>query len=116
MTKQEISKYLVEWFGECWHRPDYIGSMCIECRAILHRESPNRNLFTPAGFFWLWNKFRKHELWTQFWWWIEEDNALYRGRQMSYYDFTEYINYETFPKVVYEFLKEREAKDGNMEE
>ena len=69
MVNQEaINKFLTEKFlGKCWHEPDFTGSgyassTCCDC----NEEVDNQDLFTPTGFFILWEKAQKEEWWFTF--------------------------------------------------
>lgn len=66
MTSQEKDKFIVEWFGECWHEGAYKCRKCGWDNGFESVMRYNHNLTTPEGFFWLWGKMRRHPIWSEF--------------------------------------------------
>lgn len=105
-----ISRYLVEYFGECWH--EWSGSpafvQCNKCKMSSINPMFNLDLSTPDGFFWLWNKFKENKLWEEFW--IDTlDNRAEDDPGATFIDdfirlIAKEIDPETFARAVYEFL------------
>jgi hypothetical protein len=133
VTQDERDKFIIEWFGECWHEPSIyaltvptiptqLTLTCSKCGYKKHCISPDsvwhRNLSTPEGFFWLWDKVVKDlKLLDYFTDWIyEKAYKEYNGRTMpSSYFWCSYIfplyggdksiiAPEKFANSIYEFL------------
>lgn len=108
MTPKEltINKFLYSALNlGCWHEhvfkasPPQFETMaehgyvaCKHCDSL----SDNQSLFTPDGFFILWEAMQKHRSWLQF----EADNGLNVFHVVK----TKIINPQTFPILVAEFL------------
>jgi len=112
MVNQEaINKFLTEKFlGKCWHEPDFTGSgyassTCCDC----NEEVDNQDLFTPTGFFILWEKAQKEEWWDRFI--IESDWPVDSEKDNNWIDYIVAINRPiTFPILLAEFLGWKEGE------
>ena len=115
---QERDKFIVEWFGECWHNweIDFGKVECSKCHEMKHisnamRETQNRNLSTWEGFGWLWLKMRTtlsaaSILWREFLIYLDEQEEM----SVEFQVINLIDNPTTFADAVYKFLKER--KEG----
>jgi len=125
MNNQEaINKFLTEKFlGECWHEFPEIDldnpkpSFCRKCGElefgfVSEDENPHRlifsdsqDLFTPEGFFLLWEKAQKEEWWKEF-------LRLHMPfmYQCSNANLQPIINPLTFPILLAEFLGWKEGE------
>jgi hypothetical protein len=104
--RQELHKFIVEWFGGCWHNGTY---QCIKCgwiddNGVTHF---NLNLDTYEGLGWLWRKMRENgDLWIRFYRWFKTT----RSENIAYdcYHFFNLIDHPSkFADAVEEFLKGR---------
>lgn len=79
MENEEVNKYLTEKMGLCWHEITryekeigYFTSICNCGRKIRDSRGNKRecfaniNLFSPEGFFFLWNWAIKQDWWREF--------------------------------------------------
>jgi hypothetical protein len=58
-------KFIVEWFGECWH--EYLlGGLTNACGKCGQKYYKNRDFSTWSDFGWLWGKCIKQDWWIDF--------------------------------------------------
>ena len=120
---EKTSKYLVEYFGGCWHElvRDSTCFQCAKCSCgvallwtgdiVRHAKESNLDLFTWPGFGWLWGKCNE-QLWMgefvkQNFGMRELNFQNYRpqDRWIISWEFVNAINPLTFPTRVREFLE-----------
>lgn len=97
MENEEISKYLTEKMGLCWHEweeffPSFVCSKC----GFDYDDFDDNGFFSPDGFFILWNWIIEQDWFPSFWVSNTKSNML------------DIIDYETFPIKIYNYLKESE--------
>lgn len=111
MENEEISKYLTEKMGLCWHdwksmSPKYDGSsQCkkcgvMECMTISPQYS-NINFFSPEGFFILKDWAIKQD-------WFKNLDCIWTDIGVPSAMDINYINPEAFAVAIYNYLKESE--------
>lgn len=117
MISQEKDKFIVEWFGECWHESAMDGGCNLEWQNTTYythcekcgctREyRPHPDFTTPEGFFWLWKGMRTtlpaaSTLWRDFLIWLDERDSMPADFQViNLID-----NRTKFRDTVYEFLQ-----------
>lgn len=115
--KLSINIYLTDKFlGKCWHdRKDFSedGYGTYNCKKCGKRfgghggSLENKDLFTPAGFFLLWNKAQKEEWWESFLDYVS-DNHYKSEDELFLLKHT--VNPLTFPTLLAEYLGWKEDK------
>lgn len=105
MTSQEKDRYIVEWFGECWHEAQPSGRCaCKKCGC----DPINPYLTSETGFFKLWGWMRKNEkLWVQFLNWLY-DKRQYEEDDIGLYYLID--NRIKFRDTVFEFLQTQKGE------
>jgi len=103
-----INIFLTEKFlGKCWHEIDTYYFLCTKCEKSTggkdYITGENLNLFTPTGFFLLWEKAQKEGWWEAF---ISKHNKIHTMDHI----FVDYINPLTFPTLLAEYLGWKETK------
>ena len=112
---EDDAKYLTLAIGECWHEfgSRYHPDCCVHCGNWLGRELPDRHLFNTweeFGLVWEWSQ-------TQKWWpKFVSQNGDYQFdepaaglKECGWVD-TYIIDPTRFPKLITDFLREREGK------
>jgi hypothetical protein len=120
MTSQDKDRYIVEWFGECWHEmfhycnPKTGMVHCKKCYKEMFIQfffNPNLDLTTWEGFGWLWGKMRtwdERRLWDNFIsWWNEDTRPPDSYVHVALLKLIDHP--EKFRDAVYEFLKSQEV-------
>ena len=113
-TQQSINKFLTEEFlgkPEC----DRIGGcLKINCGPTVSCKCDNQfyeNLFTPEGFFILWEKAQEQEWWLSkpfFHWLLYNRTDLMLDKYKV--DMNKFINPQTFPVLLAEFIGWKEGE------
>ena len=108
LVRESVNQFLTEkFFGKCWHDP-YPSKIFRQCQKCLSGEK-NIDLFTPNGFFILWEKAQKEEWWDRFI--IESDWPVDSEKDNNWIDYIVAINRPiTFPILLAEFLGWKEGE------
>lgn len=100
---EEISKFLTEAMGECWHEWPDRSTPCVKCgqRSSMSTIGMHDNFLTWGGFGKLWKWANKQEWWGQF---LHEriEDDIQKGMI-----FLELIHPENFAKAVVGFLQKK---------
>lgn len=117
--KEAINKFLTEKFlGKCWHEwihkdsywDDILSERveeleCTKCKEEAKYEGYQYNLFTPTGFFLLWEKAQGEEWWDSF----LDHIIILNEDQDDTYILSVVVNPLTFPTLLAEYLGWKET-------
>lgn len=105
---EDDKKALVEYFGECWHITTVHHEIPILLTCSCGAEGwpypcVNRTFTTWEDFGWLWEKCREKEWWSEFLESVQDGLETIWCIEIA----TQLVDKDRFPKLVYDFLKEK---------